>query len=179
MILALLGCALACIGLAALFAAWRLKRRTPLLTWAGWVLIGAGAAAWSRAQGAEFGISFTLITLALAAWAVTIGNQDSRRQKVKPQIRTPLQWANARQVGLQLWRVFTVVLLSGLVSVALLVALAKLLPLSTVNAMVLAALVSPVVWGAAAYWLLADPRPLRPPVSLLVAGLVSGVIIML
>lgn len=179
MTLAIIGCALTCIGIAALFIAWRLKRRAPPITSGGWVLIVAGAASWSAAKGAEFGISFTLMTVALAAWALVLVNRDSRRQKVKPHIRAPLQWPSARQIGLQVWRVFTLVFLSGLVSVALLVAIAKVLPLSDVNAMVLAALLSPLIWGAAGYWLLADSRQFRPPVFLLLAGVASGVIIVL
>lgn len=179
MVMALIAFALVCGAVGVLFSAWRRTAPTPLLTSLGWLLLILSTACWSYQAGPEYGISFTLLTAALAAWAIILFTADNRPQKAKPLQPGKLRLARLRILGVQLWRVIAVVLLAGVVSVAVLVAAGKLLPLSNVNAMVLAALLSPVLWGAASYWLLADPRTARPPVILLLAGLVSGAVIML
>ncbi|WP_020210178.1 hypothetical protein [Gilvimarinus chinensis] len=179
MVLALLACALTCGATGVLFSAWRRSKPTPLTTLAGWLLLLMAMLIWSAQSGPEFGVSFTLLTLALAAWCFALATADHRQQKTKPQPRGQLPLARIRTIGHQLWRVITVVLLAGTVSVSALVALGKLSPLSAVNAMVMAALLSPLLWGLMSYWLLADPRRARPILSLLLTGLVSGVVILL
>ncbi|UTF61546.1 hypothetical protein [Gilvimarinus sp. DA14] len=179
MVLAPLACALTCGAAGVMFYAWRRPGPTPLASLCGWLMLLVASGLWSYRAGAEFGISFTLITLALAAWSIIVLSADHRLQKTKPQVRDKLRLARFGTMAYQLWRLLAVVLLAGVVSVALLVAMGKLLPLSAVNAMVLAALLSPLLWGLAGYWLLADPRPARPPIVLLLAGLASGAVILL
>lgn len=168
-------CLLAAVAL--LFTSWRSAKGLALCNTCGWLLIALALVLWSLSQGAEFGISFSLLLLPLIAWAIITVNRDNRIQKVRVQPRERLGRPSIKAFFLHAWRLICCVLLSGLGSAFGFIGFATLLPLSPVNAIVLGVFVIPLVWGAAAYWLLADTKTWRPPVGILCIGAAGAAII--
>lgn len=154
-------------GASCLYGSWR--RLALFKPWgkpAGWMLLLLSCWLWTRASNIEFGISYALMAVALCAWALVLFNYELRQQK---------QSADNGAASLVLPRASTLlrhglmfllaIPLAGLMAAYLSTALVTLLPWQLGNALVLAMLLMPVVWGAGAYWSLADPKLLRPTIG--------------
>ncbi len=161
------------LGVLLLRLAWRRPSRAPLrLT--GWLLLAASVWAWSRAAGAEFGVTYSLATLAFAAWLLAGVNAERRATARRSEriIAGPslADTTTAHKVG-----TFLAVALLAAVSTALVtIAAARLLPIGSGSQMATAALAYPALWGIAAYWLCAHRRLLRDSALLFALGALSA-----
>tara|TARA_Y100001933_G_scaffold221828_1_gene231955 strand:+ start:4861 stop:5403 length:543 start_codon:yes stop_codon:yes gene_type:complete len=163
-------------GVALLHGAWR--RRLPrawLPVPAGWTLLGASAWFWVAGAGAEFGVTLALLATSLVAWLFVW--QDRQRRERRGRQDTAPKVADGRSLAEHALLFVLVVPLAAVASALVSTALSLALPVSEVNAMVIVLAVMPVLWGAAAWWSVADPRPLRPAAALTIGALAGAVII--
>lgn len=194
------------LGLTLLYASWRSRWRRDrrlVAVLSGWLLLVVIAmSCWVKAAGVEFGVSVSLMVptcivllLLTCEWRRTGGARagGQKTQRKDP----PIQRAAARMpVGtpgptgavdsgaLLRWlgnfgRFILVVPVSALNAMLISAALSLILPFGTINDMLAAVFVVPVLWGVMAYWLLADPRGLRPIAATLAAALVSSTVLFL
>ncbi|MDO3387237.1 hypothetical protein QWI17_15450 [Gilvimarinus sp. SDUM040013] len=168
---------LVCASVATLYVSWRSVGRSTALKASGWIALAGAIACWSQSAGTEFGTTFSLILLPILAWVVMAFTADTRRQKVKIQGRERLQRPSFTALLRHSARVVGGVVLAGVSSAFFCMGLATWLPTSPVNAIVLAVFLTPVVWGAAAYWLCADPNQYRPSATIALAGALGAAII--
>ena len=179
-------------GVIWLYAIWR-RRAFTLGTFRGlqviaaWFLIAVAGWCWIHAYGAEFGVSYTLIVLALQAWLViTLTykrkrlSQSAANQTQPPQRHTSLAFAyGARALPKQLLIALVAIPLAGLAAMLVTVVSTMLLPWENVNLIALGIYTMPIVWGAAAYWACADSKLWRPAISLILISLLTGGLIYL
>ena len=160
---------------------WRgTQPRARLLVVIGWVLLVLGMLVWSRAEGAEFGVSFSLALWSLIAWCVIAVGAKYRTAKTAN--KTPADSNtddNARLLSAtgtgQKWFTFIVAGPLALVTTCLVtVVLARLLPVDIGTQMVSAAFLFPVLWAVAAVYYCASDLNRRNAQILVIAGLLSG-----
>lgn len=157
-------------GVLCLYGSWRnwgLLQRWG--TAAGWALLLVSSITWAlSAASIELGISYALLAVTAAAWVVVGFNREQRplRTPALPAVKIalPALPTIARQILL----LVAVVPLAGAAAMYTSTALTAFLPWQQGNALALAMLLAPVLWGCAAYWQCADSRPLRPAATLLV-----------
>lgn len=167
-----LGLVLGATGVAGLYSAWRrFALSGAAVVAASWALIAVSLWAWSRAFGAEFGVSFALIAFSLFGGLALLVNFEVRERKGDRPANTQAVTIDPRSWGRHGLLFFAVVPLAGAASIFCTVLLCGLLPWHDTDKMVLAVLLVPVVWGLAAYWVCADSRPLRPIAVLLACAL--------
>tara|TARA_R110001592_G_scaffold363396_2_gene687699 strand:+ start:120351 stop:120890 length:540 start_codon:yes stop_codon:yes gene_type:complete len=159
-------------GVTGLYFSWR--RTGPGKHWVvagSWLLIALSLGFWSRAWGLEFGIVYSCLALSLCGGLVLLLNYEVRERKQVRPVETQLVVINPRSWGRHIMLLVTVLPVAGAVAVMGSVLMASWLPWQTVNAMVFAVFMIPVVWGLAAYWVCADPMPARPACTLLSVAL--------
>lgn len=169
---------LAVLGVLCLYVSWRGlffsrslgQGATRLLTPGGWLLLAGSMACWTEASGAEFGISYTLLVIPLVAWLVALRNMKVREYQPRIAEAGRLSLPGLRSFSRHFLLFLLVVPFAALVATLATAALARLLPWSPVNAMVLAVLAMPLVWGLVSYWLCADPKLVRSTVWLTAMG---------
>lgn len=172
--------ALGASGVTGLYCSWRrfaLSGRWVVA--ASWLLIAASLWAWSVAAGAEFGISFGLLALSLFGGLLVLVNFEVRERKQARPTPTQAVAVDPRSWGRHLLLFVVSIPLAGVAAIFCTVLLCSLLPWATADEAVLAVFLVPVVWGLAAYWACADPRPLRPAAALLLAALAPGLFLYL
>jgi hypothetical protein len=176
---------MAAAGVACLHGSWqdRIAARwypVPI----GWALLLASAWAWALASGAEFGISVALLLPTVLAWLTIARNAQLRSSKPRSnRMRRPVKadseskTVTEARTALAHLRLFLVsVPLAGVASTYVTIALCSLLPMAQGDQLVLALLVVPFAWGAAAYWALADSNWLRPALTILASGIVAALV---
>lgn len=178
-------------GTGLLFLSWRrvLGERPPL-RWAGWGLLLLALYLWVAGHGAEVGLLLGLFVPALAAWALVAwqtGREQARGRRRGRESDAgaadspagsksrPAGRAWLRHLGLFL---LCVPLAFGSTTLLSLL-LAAWLPWGQIGQLAFATYLMPALWGAAAYWGCADPKPLRPTLVLLLAGLAAGLLLSL
>lgn len=155
-------------GLLCLYGSWR---KQPLFrpwgAWGGWVLLFASGWAWSLAAASvELGIVYALLAPTACAWLLVLHNRQTRSRRASAVAEGGISLPALPVAARHLLLFLGTVPLAGAAAAYGSTALATFLPWQLGNALVLAMLVMPVVWGAGAYWLCADPKPLRPTLGL-------------
>ena len=170
---------LAVAGIACLFSSWRrlaiVKGRSATLI--GWLLLLLAIPFWSLALGLEFGLSYALLCSALLAWLTVFMNYELRQGRQRDMTSVTLQLPNGTALGQHLLLFLLAVPLAGLASAFSTTAVLRLLPVQTGNALVATLLLLPIVWGAAACWVCADPKLHRPTLTLLTLLVVSTLLL--
>ncbi len=163
-------------GLLSLYRSWRLPAPKPT-HWRrlGWILLMLSLIAWLWAQPVEFAVSFALTVPAVLAWLwiswASADRQPARDTKLE---KRTLNWPRLTTLGQQLLKLAISVPLAGIISALFSFAVTDLLPWEPVNRLVTGVLMTPVFWGLASYWILADTRLWRPTLTLFLAGLLSA-----
>lgn len=172
--------ALGIAGVGCLYGSWKdrlpAQTRPTLLGWL--LLIGAGYFA-VRASGAEFGTTLIFTAPALVAWLLVAINLELREAKVRKRKVAekvePFETDSSRPLSRHLLLfVITVPLCAG-AATFFSVALARALPFDYLSHIAFAVLLMPVLWGCAAYWVLADSKLARPVTTIVVLGLIGVV----
>lgn len=183
MVLSLLGFLSSALGIAILYLGWQRKIRHfhGAILCAAWLLVALSIYLWSLAHGAEFGVCYAFITLALQSWGLIATTRD-KRLKTSRKIQLPLQPLALSKQGLQalpkhLWILISAVPLAGVSAMLLTVVSTALLPWQKVNMVALGIYTMPLVWGAAAYWACADSKPWRPAITFVLVGALAALII--
>jgi hypothetical protein len=182
MVLSVLGFLSSAVGVLILHRAW--QRQIPKFRGAAisgaWLFVALAIYLWSLAHGAEFGVCFALIALALQSWSLITFTRDSRRRHngepaFKPK---PLALASGiRALPMQSLLFVSAVPLAGLSAMLFTVVTTMLLPWDKVNLMALGIYAMPVVWGAAAYWAIADSKRWRPALTFILVSVIAALII--
>lgn len=170
---------LAVAGLACLFSSWRrlaIAKGRPV-TFIGWLLLLLAVPFWRLALGLEFGLSYALLCSALLAWLTVFINYELRQGRQREIASVTLQLPNGAALERHLLLFLLAVPLAGLASAFSTTAVMLLLPVQTGNALVATLLLLPIVWGAAACWVCADPKLQRPTLTLLALLVVSTLVL--
>lgn len=162
-------------GVALLRWAWLAKRpaNLPFIV-AGWLTIAAAFWTFSHAFGAEVGIAYSLIVLALAAYLIIFLGREVRSPKaqkvrelaLEPEGR-PTNWSRAVAKAL------LSIVLAGVAAIGIGVAFAVAMPIPTHDRIVIGGVLVPVLWGAGMAWTLSDAKLLRAAMMLGSVSLVS------
>ena len=159
------------IGIGLLLAGWqgRLPRFQQSYKPAGWACIAATPWLWHLTYGWRFAIAFAVLTVMSVALLIIYSQREVRPSAaIKRQGRQPVKLKLAASGAVrQLWRAGIALPLAGCTSMLVTVAVTRYLPWSSVNIIALGVYTMPLVWGALAYWSLADTRAWRPPAGLL------------
>lgn len=154
-------------GVASLFAAWRERWPRRIAVSAGWGLLVLSCVLWVRAAGAEFGLVYAPLGIALCGWlAVGLTAEPRRGAPERAPAYAALGRPDRRSLARHVLLFVYVVPLAGLASILASVTLAHRLPWEPANALVAGILMMPLLWGLAAYWIVAASRPLRPALAL-------------
>lgn len=176
-------------ALMGLYAAWR---GDPVwkggAAFAGWSLLLLSGWAWTLASGIEFGISQLFLVSGVSAWLLVMWHYrqfeqaQTRQRTSKPRqqeasVSMPgtasLSLPGLLAFALHL-RLFLIALpLAGAASALLVTAAVQLLPWQQGDRLVFALYSVPLVWGAAAWWACATPRPWLPAAVFALASLSS------
>ncbi|GAA0729451.1 hypothetical protein [Sphingomonas japonica] len=143
----------------ALFAAWRRRGGWGLVA-LGWALLLAATLASVAAAGPEFGIAYALLGLSAIGTVFVGWGMETRPARRAPVERDRLPGDGADWRG-ALARFLLAVPLAGIAAALASVMVTGWLPGENADRHALAILGMPVVWGAAAWWVLADARPWR------------------
>ncbi|MCP5164869.1 MAG: hypothetical protein H6990_07400 [Pseudomonadales bacterium] len=164
----------ALIGVAGLYSSWRrLALAGPGVVAGSWLLIVLSGWIWCLGWGVEFGTVFACLALSVAGGVFLLLNYEVRERKSPRPADTQQLVINPRTWGRHALLSIIVFPVAGTLSVVGSILLAHEMPWIPVNQMVLAVLLIPVIWGAAAYWACADPLPGRPAIALGVGALLS------
>ena len=192
------------LGLTLLYSSWRghwQRGRWRVAVLGGWLLIAVMAiSCWVRAAGAEFGVALGLMVPTCVAlllltfeWRRNGGNRggdrNMQRKDLHPQpITAPIHGRAVASTGAaddgalfrclrHFGRFILVVPVSAISAVLICAALSLILPFGTLNNMLAVVFAVPVLWAVIAYWMLTDPRRLRPIVATVATALVSSTIL--
>lgn len=128
----------------------------------GWIAILLGFVSFTYAWGAELGTTYAFGALSLVAYALIIATLERRNSKrreprepsVDPEER-PTNWRRGIAKSL------LAIVLAGIASIGVGVALAIYLPLPPGDRAVIGGLLIPILWGGGMAWTLCDPRLVR------------------
>lgn len=166
-------------GLLGLYGSWRNWRG--LQRWgtaAGWSLLLVSVVVWARsAASVELGITYSLLALTACAWILVGHNRKVRPHKVLSQPAVKIALPSLPTALKHLLLLVATVPLAGAMALYSSTALVTLLPWQQGNALVLAMLLAPVIWGCVAYWQCADSRPLRPALTSIALLAVSAAVL--
>ncbi|WP_416307788.1 hypothetical protein [Neptunicella sp. SCSIO 80796] len=164
-------------GIACLYKSWNSKIKSSAQVWTGWGSLTISAWCWIQSSGAEFGLSYALISLSVVA-LILIGwkAEIAVSPKVAIQPEHVIVYRPAA-IPRNLLLFLLTVPVAGMAAMMITMLLNSLLPLSRVNMMVLSVYLMPVVWGLAAYWVCADDKLARPALGLSVMGGLSALFI--
>ncbi|TGD75712.1 hypothetical protein E4634_02195 [Mangrovimicrobium sediminis] len=174
----LTGVVLLAVGTAGLYWSWRrLRFAGAWLVTTSWLVIGMSLWAWCAGLGAEIGLAAGLLGLSLCGGALVALNLELRRRRALAEAATGRIEITPRSWGRHLLLFVVSVPLAGAAAIIGSVYLCRLLPWHPTNEMALAVFLAPVVWGLAAFWACADPRPARPALACLAfAALPAGLL---
>lgn len=154
-------------GVFCLYGSWRhMSFFHPLGGYLGWLLLLVACFAWSASSNVELGISYAILAMAVCAWLLVIFNYELRAGKQRNLTEAELVLPRGATVLRHGVMFLVAVPLAGITAAYLSTAFVILLPWQLGNAMVFAMLLMPVVWGAGAYWSLADPALARPTLGM-------------
>lgn len=181
----LAGTALSVAGVACLFGSWNgATARKAWINGLGWMLLSISVVGWSVASGAEFGTTLALSVPGVIAWMFALRTAELREQRVRS--RKPLakvepaaKITDARSWLRHLWLFALTVPVSAAAAAFVSIALCRWFPWSDTNEMVLAIFLTPLLWGCAAYWIVADPKLSRPTVTVTAAGAIGAALLFL
>jgi hypothetical protein len=133
----------------------------------GWLAVLGSFVLLGEAFGAELGTTYALGALSIAAYAVVAATYERRESKRRgpresafdPEER-PTNWRRGIAKSL------LAIVLAGIASIGVGVALAIYLPLPPADRAVLGGLLVPILWGGGMAWTLSDPRLVRATVIL-------------
>lgn len=171
--------ALGIAGVGCLYGSWKDRLAAQLRpTLLGWLLlIGSGYLA-IQASGAEFGTTLIFTAPALVAWLMVAANLELRQSRVRKRKVTEtaesVETDGTRSLSRHLLLFLMTVPVSAAAAVFVSVALARALPFSYLSHIAFAALFMPFAWGCAAYWVIADSKPARPAIAIVVLGLIGA-----
>lgn len=172
---ALAGTLLLLMGVIGLAVSWRRRRASKWhLQLVGWLCIAGGLIVYARVWGAEVGMAFGLMALSVAAYAVVASGIELRTASVRagrdialePEDR-PTNWRRGIAKSL------LAIVLSGIASIGIGVAIAVSMPMATVDRIMLGGVLVPVLWGAGMAWTLSDARLLRATIVLVSLSLIG------
>lgn len=167
-------------GVAAIFLAWRgVPGRGRLLGHGGWIAVAAGAVFWCRLAGIEFGIAYAVLFTIPAAWAAVVVNHELRTRRGVEQGAGQTVVPDSATLARHAARFVVAVPLAALASIFAGVVLTSRLPMGRIEAMAIAVLGIPVLWGILSYWACADQRSARPALCLTVVGAASAALVYL
>lgn len=134
----------------------------------GWLAVLGSFLVLGEAFGAELGTTYALGALSVAAYAVVAATYERRVSKRRgpresafdPEER-PTNWRRGIAKSL------LAIVLAGIASIGVGVALAIYLPLPPADRAVLGGLRVPILWGGGMAWTLSDPRLVRATVILM------------
>lgn len=171
------------IGIGLLLLGWqgRLPRLQVGYKPVGWACIAATPWLWHLSYGWRFAIAFAVLTVMSVALLIIYLQREVRpNAAIKGQRRQPVKLKQAVAGGVrQLWRAGIALPLAGSTSMLATVAATRYLPWSNVNIIALGVYTMPLVWGALAYWSLADTRSWRPPAGLLALSVLAYLLLYL
>jgi hypothetical protein len=169
------GTSLILIGLVGLAISWHRRREFKAhLLLVGWLSIAGGFAVYARVWGAEVGIANGCLALSIAAYAViaagiqlrAASTRAPRELALEPEDR-PTNWPRGIAKSL------LAIVLSGIASIGVGVAIAVSMPMATVDRIMLGGILVPVLWGGGMAWTLSDAKLLRATIVLLSVSAIS------
>ncbi|MEX0741108.1 MAG: hypothetical protein WD071_17375 [Pseudohongiella sp.] len=188
--MAFLALALNVAGVGLLYWSWRHQSGVGVVhAPTGWGFLLLSAWAWMLASGAEFGVVQVFLFSGVIAWLLVLLNYrlqaQSRQLRGKGTGRSrdsdlpttagtaTLHLPHAKAFARQLWLFIVVVPLAGAASALFTTVLVQLLPWQQGDKLVFTLYAVPVVWGIASWWACAAPRSYWPPLSFMLALIVS------
>lgn len=161
-------------GVKMLHAGWGNSHKTGRIYVAsGWLSILTAVIVWSLAQGVEYGITFTLLWLAIVAWLMIGKGVERRPQKDPADKLNPA--ALSKTSLLHKCGTFLVAGPVALIATVLLTAaFAGHSPGLLENRMAVAAIAFPILWAAVMVWVSASGRLLVPTLTLVFMGAASA-----
>jgi hypothetical protein len=172
---AIAGTMLLIVGIVGLAFSWRRRRASKWhLRLLGWLCIAGGLAVYARVWGAEVGMAYGLLALSIAAYAVVGAGMELRATPARvardialePEER-PTNWRRGIAKSL------LAIVLSGIASIGIGVALAVSMPMAAVDRIMLGGILVPVLWGAGMAWTLSDAKLLRATIVLVSLSIVG------
>ena len=159
------------VGVGLVYGVW--KQRLPLLRGqlAGWGLLVVGGVLGVVAWGAEYGVVYLFLFLAVSAWLFVVWEADGFEPKARA-ARSPTEVLAVRPVAGQVFTFLFLFLVGGLASLLVSLLISRAFDSVFVNRVTFAILLFPILWGTAMYWALAQPKLARP--TLLSLGLIAG-----
>ncbi|WP_072396308.1 hypothetical protein [Hyphomicrobium sp. CS1GBMeth3] len=147
-----------------------LARRNGGVGWliGGWLAVFVGFVVLGQAWGAELGTTYALGGLSLAAYALiaaTFERRESRRREAREAAYDPEERPTNWPRGVA--KALLAIVLAGVASIGLDVAVAVALPLPPQDRAVLGGLLVPILWGGGMAWTLSDPRLVRATLILI------------
>jgi hypothetical protein len=170
MLEAFIALALGGVGIFVLYASWRKFLRGRFAVPVGWSCLALSFLPWALASNVEFASVYGFLALGLGAWLAVAVNYEIRRRHDKPQPAAQAITLDTHSVLQNIGLFCSAVFLAGVAALLLSVTVARLLPWSAVNALVLGVLLLPIFWGLGSYWACADDKPLRPVFALAVGS---------
>jgi hypothetical protein len=165
-------------GVFCLYGSWRrLSFFYPVARYIGWLLLLVACIAWIVSSNIELGISYAMLAITVCAWLLVILNYELRTGKQKDLIETELVLPRGATLLRHASMFLLAILLAGITAACLSTAFISMLPWQLGNALVLAMLLMPVLWGAGAWWALADPQLARPGIGMGVLLVISLLIL--
>lgn len=137
----------------------------------GWAAVLSAFFAFSEASGAELGTTYALGALSVAAYAliaITFEQRDAKRREPREAVLDPEERPTNWRRGIG--KALLAIVLAGIASIGIGVALAIYLPLPPADRAVIGGLLVPILWGGGMAWTLCDPRLVRATVILLVVS---------
>lgn len=162
-------------GLVVVRRRWLARSGAPLwMPFAGWMGVAGAFIVFAQAWGAEMGTTYALGVVSLLAYGLVILTREKRTTKARaprenaydPEDR-PTNWRRGIAKSL------LAIVLSGVASIGVGVALAVLLPWPPQDRAVLGGLLVPILWGGGMAWTLCDPRLVRATIILVTVSAVS------
>lgn len=134
----------------------------------GWIAILLAFVLFSYAWGAELGTTYAFGALSLIAYALIIATLERRNSKHR-EPREPSVDPEERSTN---WRrgiakSLLAIVLAGIASIGVGVALAIYLPIPPGDRAVIGGLLVPILWGGGMAWTLCDPRLVRATIILI------------
>ncbi len=162
-------------GLVAIRRHWRARgSATAWLLLGGWLAVFIAFWLFGQAWGAEMGTTYAIGALSLLAYGLIVITHERRTAKTRGRRENVYDPENRRSN----WRrgiakSLLAIVLSGIASIGVGVAIAVTLPLPPQDRAIIGGLLVPILWGGGMAWTLCDPRLVRATVILLAVSALS------
>jgi len=174
------------IGLSVIFFAWKenksrkktvATRTRTLMLYGGWSSIFISLIGWIQIKGIEFGIAWWCIFIALLSlFLIATNATSSKTSTIKIQYRN--QFISIKRSGKSLLTFLYAGPIALISSCFLSIIIGELLPMQKANSLVLAAFLFPIIWALSSYWICATDKRLIPVGATVIAGTLSGLLIL-